>query len=639
MAPYLPDLADLTGFGGLLTVLALLLVLGSAGIRSAVPPEARIVAGWGALSLVLTVWGVMTPASMRVPMVALGVVAAGLVAIAVARARLGGASGPDPANGSIPLGGLWPAAILSVPFWLALLPAFPSQVDTWLNLLPNAGYLFQHDMLPRHDRPPAWSFLPVAPYNTQYVAYAASVVAGHLVPNAMALFNLALLLLAGLLLARVLADDARNPPWWAVACGIALAIPLNPGFVPRTFLAGYGETPLAVTALVAVWLARETLAALRRNTGRIAGPAVALALVLAALVNTKQSGIGLLAPIGLSFLVLAVSDPAIGWRRGLVACVAILTPALALWLLWRGYAVTAFEAGELRPRPMSAWNFALLPTILASMLRTIVQKATFYLFLLAVLGMAVSFWRRAPRSDAATTLALIGGTCVLYNGFILFTYVAHFPPEMAVNAHSYFRYSGHLSLLVMLGLAIGLRPAAELGVLWLGRQARAAGGVAVALVALFPLAAIPMLRFDLQAPHPAVFALAPRVAEHLPDKARLAVLVPGDPFDAAGSLLRGALLYLPPYRTDLDFVTVNRADAATLDDLRRRGVGLALISCVPAGLPITAPGGDPAGQAALLRATEVGWTVVQAWDWPRDHAQARFGALLDRPTFCAAPAR
>ena len=86
-----------------------------------------------------------------------------------------------------------------------MLPAWPSQVDTWLNLLPNAAYLFDHDMLPRQDRPPSWSFIPVAPYNTQFVAYAASVVAGRLIPNAMALFNLALLAAAGLLLARVLA--------------------------------------------------------------------------------------------------------------------------------------------------------------------------------------------------------------------------------------------------------------------------------------------------------------------------------------------------------------------------------------------------------------------------------------------------
>jgi len=646
MAPYLPGLSDLTGFAGLLTALGLFLLLGSAGVRSAIPPEVRIVAGWGALCLALTVWGVVTPAPMLVPLIALAV--GGLI-IAAARgrrmttvARAGeaasnerkteghGTSHPPHHSGSIKLGGLWPAAVLSIPFWLALLPAFPSQVDTWLNLLPNAGYLFQHDMLPRHDRPPSWSFLPVAPYNTQFVAYAASVAAGHLVPNAMALFNLALLLLAGLLLARVLADNATNPPWWAVACGIALAIPLNPGFVPRTFLAGYGETPLAVTALVAVWLAADVLGALRRGGDWVRGSAIPLALVLVALVNTKQSGIGLLLPIGLTFLALAVSDPAIGWRRGLVAGATILAPALALFLLWRFYAVTAFDAGELRPRPMSEWNFALLPTILASMVRTIVQKATFYLFLLAVLAMAVSFWRRAPRSDTATLLALIGGTCVLYNGFILFTYVAHFPPEMAVNAHSYFRYSGHLSLLVMLGLAIGLRPAAELGVTWLGTRARVAGGVAIGLVALFPLAAIPLLRFDLQAPHPAVFALAPRVAAHLPAGARVAVLVPGDPFDAAGSLLRGALLYLPPRRPDLDFVTVNRADAATLDALHRQGVGFALLSCVPPTLP-----GDHAGKAALLRRSEPGWTVIEAWPWPAEHASARFGALLDRPTFCA----
>ncbi len=617
MAPYLPDAGDLTGLLGLVAALALFLGLGSvaAGAR-AVVPESRIVAGWGLACLVLTAWGVAGLSSLRVPLLVLGLLALWPVA-----RRLAGGVGIGAGTG------LGIAALLSIPYWLVMLPAWPSQVDTWLNLLPNAAYLVDHGMLPRHDRPPAWSFLPVAPYNTQFASFIASVVAGHLVANGMALFNLALLLLAGLLIARVLSPDPDRPPVWAVAAGIALAIPLNPGFVPRTFLSGYGETPLAVTALVAAWLAADVLAAMAR---RAPAPWVPLALVLAALVNTKQSGIGLLLPVGVSFAVLAVTHPAIGWRRGLGATAAILAPALALWLAWRGYALTAFQAGELRPLPVERWNVPLLPVILAAMARTIVQKATFYLCLLGVLALAVAHWRRAARSNTATRLALIGGIAVLYNGFLLLTYVAHFPPEMAINAHSYFRYSGHLSLLVMAGLALGLRPAAELVVDWLGDRVRQARIGLVALGLIFPVAAVGLLRFDLQVPQPAVFALGPRIAAHLPADARVAVLAPSDPFDAAGSLVRGVLLYLPPRRPALDLLARNRADAATLEDLRAQGAGHAVITCVPPGLPFGA-----AGQAALLRATADGWALVEAWSWPPIPAKERLGALLERPVFCA----
>lgn len=629
MSPYLPTIQDLTGFYGLALTILLFLWLGSAACRLIPSPEIRVVAGWGALCLVLTAWGVATPWSLRIPLVGVALLAVLLLLVGSLASR------PDPTPWSA-WAGIDRMAILTLPFWFTLLPAFPSQVDTWLNLLPNTAYLYDHGLLPRHDRPPSWSFLPVAPYNTQFAAFAASVAAGHLMANGLALFNLALLALAGLLFARILADDHRGgaPPWWALACGLALVIPLNPGFVPRSFLSGYGETPLAVTALFAVWLAALVIQRLA-DRQPCHGHVTALALILAALVNIKQSGIGLLLPIGISFLVLTVNHPAIGWRRGILSTLAVLTPALGLWLVWRGYVAVAFEVGELRPLPFSAWNLALLPTILGAMLKTIVQKATFYLCLLAVLALAAAMWRRARWSFESTLLMLIAGTTILYNGFMLFTYVAHFPPPMARNAHSYFRYSGHLSLLVMLGLTVALRPAAELAVMALGSRARWAGIAAIVLVAAFPLVAIPMLRFDRQAPQPAIVALARHIAQMVPDQARLAVVVPGDPFDAAGSAIRGALLYLPPRRPKLDLVTVNRADEATLASLHQQGLAYAVLSCVRPGLETIGLTATHHGKGALLRSAPSGWVVDAVWAWPAEHATARFGALLERPVFCA----
>ena len=65
-----------------------------------------------------------------------------------------------------------------------------------------------------------------------------------------------------------------------------------------------------MTALFAVWLAAELLGGSRARHC-LATVAAPLALVLAALVNIKQSGIGLLVPIGVTMLVLARADPAI----------------------------------------------------------------------------------------------------------------------------------------------------------------------------------------------------------------------------------------------------------------------------------------------------------------------------------------
>jgi hypothetical protein len=122
--------------------------------------------------------------------------------------------------------------IITLPLWLILLPFRPSQYDTWMNLLPNAAYLFNYDMLPTAVRSESWSFLPVAPYNTQFAAYLASVFSGAFAESAMSWFNVGLLLSASLLLAREIAGPAPSLRWWACASAALLVMPLNPGSAP-----------------------------------------------------------------------------------------------------------------------------------------------------------------------------------------------------------------------------------------------------------------------------------------------------------------------------------------------------------------------------------------------------------------------
>ena len=618
MTPYLPSLHDLEGAAGLLATLALFLVLGAlAGPRRGWP-EGALIAGWGLACCVLTVWGVVTPVSLRIPMAGLVMAALACPLVPAWRRRIGA------------LGGAGRVLLLSLPIWLVMLPARPSQVDTWLNLLPNAGYLFTYDMLPTAARPPSYSFLPVAPYNTQFTAYIASVLSGGFADSAMALFSLALQCAAALLLARVLAGRAEKLPWWACAGGLALAVPLNPGFVPRIFLASYGEAPLAVTALFGVWLAVDLIALLAEGDAWPSA-AVALGLVLAALVNIKQSGVGLMLPIGAMLLLLVWLHPRIPRGRGLRAVLVALAPGTALYLIWRVFAVRSFVAGELEPLPFAAWNFPLLPHILLAMLRAMIQKATFFLCLAAVVGGGAWAWRRARLTRDGMLLVMIGGVTLLFNAFLVFTYIAHFPPVMAEQAHSYFRYASQLSLLVMLGLAVLLRPVAAA---WLRRhedRARRMGRVLVALMVILPFALVTPLRFDLEPPQPTLWRLGHDVAEQVPDHARLAVIVPHDPDDAVGSLLRGVLLFTPPARPHLDLRTVPNAAPGTLASLAAAGYRLALLTCAES-VP-----GLPANAAALLRYQDDAWKPVRVWPYPAGLAHRRFTALLPPPALCAGP--
>jgi hypothetical protein len=351
---------------------------------------------------------------------------------------------------------------------------------------------------------------------------------------------------------------------------------------------------------------------------------------LAALVNIKQSGVGELLSVGLPLLAVALVHPRIPVRRGLVVGAAALLPALLLALAWRVFVEQAFVGGELKPLPFAAWNFSLLPTILGAMLRIAVQKATLFVLIAAALGVAVWQCRRDPWSRRGLLFMLTAGVVVLFNGFLVVTYVVHFPAGMAADAHSYFRYASQLSLVVILALTVAARPFAAYWLTKVPARARYAGAAAIVLVLAIPPAIAGMLRYDLGQPQPLLWDLGHRAAAEIHPGDRLALLVPGDVYDSVGSMLRGVILFTAPRRPGLDIQTRTEADPGTLEAAASAGYTLALISCTPAGLD-----GVPPGVAALLRHVGDGWRLVQAWPYPADIAHWRFAALLARAPLCA----
>src|SRR5215469_7112904 len=283
MALYLPGLTGLLAVAITWGIGAVLLLGGTAfaGNRSA--PEFRITAGWGALCVALTLWGVFVPASLRVPAIAL--LAAVLTAQFLPGRRVIRAD-------AVALGRL---LLVTLPVWAVMAGVRPSQIDTFLNLLPNADYLVDIGLLPTASLPPSYSFIPAAPYDTQFLAFLGSLVWPDYPAAGMSLVNVMLRLLAGLAIARVLSRAAGASSWSATALGMLLVTLLDPGFVPRFDFSAYGETALGVTALLAAFL----YVAAQEGRPR----PLELSLILAAMINTKQSGIGLvLAVFGAAIL-------------------------------------------------------------------------------------------------------------------------------------------------------------------------------------------------------------------------------------------------------------------------------------------------------------------------------------------------
>src|SRR5258707_6135571 len=87
------------------------------------------------------------------------------------------------------------------------------------------------------------------------------------------------------------------------------------------------------------------------------------------------------------------------------------------------------------------------------------------------------------------------------------TYIAAFPPEMSVEAHSYFRYNPHLSLVLVLSLALAARDFGAAAWLLRHDRLRLASAAVLVLAAFAPGAVAERLRVLLDTAQPIVFGV------------------------------------------------------------------------------------------------------------------------------------
>jgi hypothetical protein len=606
-----PSGADLAGWAGVFFASLVLMGFGRLLTVGRTTPEASLIVGWGAAVFLLTFWGVVTPASMRIPAALLS--ALGLVALVWSRTRLSQEQWLS----------LWRILVLALPLLAVMASARPSLPDTWLNLLPNAAYIYDHGFFPADARPPAHSFIAGAPYNMQLAAFLAGLVTPDFPASAMIDFNVILLLAAALLLARLAAgEEERAPSWSLVALGLLLVTLLNPGFSPRFHLSGYSETSVTVTLMFAGWFAARALD--RLSGGRDAALDFwALALTLTALVNIKQESValafGVLVAAGALSLIARNAH-----TRSLTGLMLAALPALLLYLGWRWYVLSHFALGELKGMPFAEWHIRELPLILWNMLRAVGSRAFLFVVLIVVLAVAVRrLWRR--EFDVATRLgAMLIGVTVIYNAALLFAYVAHFVGEMGIGAHSYFRYNTHLSLLMMAALVLIARhwQWSKFG----GRWHRFVPALLIVVVLLDAFPFLRMLRFDLEVPNLRAFSLAHEAAARIVDKERLLLILPGD----NGTLpptIEGVLRYTAPRRPNvvLDVESEIGAGLARTDYTR------AVLSCATSDVA-----GVPAGNAALLDHVGSEWRVTTIWPYDSVPRGARWSQVLAPKPLCLA---
>jgi hypothetical protein len=289
-------------------------------------------------------------------------------------------------------------------------------------------------------------------------------------------------------------------------------------------------------------------------------------------------------------------------------------PALALYAVWRLYVATHLTGGENEILPLARWRVAELPAIAARIAHIWLEKATFFGILAVTLAIGARRWVSGARDDATLVVMLLLGCFALYDGFLLFIYVAHFQGQMSSNAQSYYRLNTELALLLMIGLVLLLRaPAAR----WLSATSwrRALPSLAVIAALALPVGFFERVRFDLRRARFVPWTVAEAVVPQLAPTDRLAILSTGSNPD--GPLeLRGYLGLLAP---QIDAQALRFAPLSVIPDLPARGFDRLLVTCaaaVQADLPHNA--------AALFAWDGARWQPRAVW--PLDtHPGALFG--------------
>ncbi len=617
---------------GLLAVFAsglVMLLLGRAILGPRVLPELAVVSGWGAICLVLTLWGASTPQTMRIPAAALVGVAA--IAAVLPRGRL---SAPD----VIALGKL---LLIGLPLIALLAAAYPSGPDTFTNQLPNAAYLYDYGQFPAANRPPMLAVWPAFPYNLQLAAFLPALLVPSFPPNVLTHVNLLLELAFALLLARSMrgpqAAGTLAPSWAAVGGGILLTTYFNPGFSPSLQFSGYGDPTIAVTVAFAAWQAERLLAALAGDRS-VAEERLTLVFVLLAGVAIKQVSIFLMASVVVTAFLLGAFDRRIGPAKAFLSLATAFLPAVLLVGVWRFYVFTHFAPDdELRFLPLKEWGFANIPAILSNMAFRIWQKLPFFVLLYGVSLSAVPVVLQRGLTPAARLFLLTLGVTLLYTAFLIFTYISHFPREIGASAHSFFRYNTHLGLLATVAIVVYARESwIRRGSPPLGQGWRAVAVAAIVLAVVAPVATAGWTRGDRRQPQPLIWDLAAWTAPYLHDGDRVALLLPGDNRSVA-FMLRVAIAISQPRHTLANFDDLPRADPAALSAVHGRGDNFTLISCVPAALAASQTGQSlklPTGQAVLLAKTDSGWKLIGTHPYPTIPAPEHWTTELSSGPFC-----
>lgn len=580
------------------------LIAGRDGLRNAYPFY-----GWGVVTLLFILGGVFTSLSFTALTIIAGVIAAAGAVVLVRR------------DGTIVSADLLKLAALTFPLLLLVSAMTGSQWDEFSHWLPSSRFLFETDGFPSVADPHTGSTLSAYPYGWPVLIYLASRLTGQFIESVGAVLNIFMLLNFGLVIAGIirsgateLADNTLRKGWGLIALGALAVTILNPTFVQKLVLTSYSGVPTAVTAAIGCILCWRLLAPLgdgdRGTTMSLAWQA---GLVFAVLVNVRQPNLVLFLLTIIAVLVVVIRDQGISLRAIVTPLIVMVVPPLIVYFAWRYHVAVVLPGQEFAIRPVSGWNFDILPDVLAGM-ATVATKKGVYFGLMAIV-LVIGFLGLLRPDTPLRRLALMASVITVgYHAFLLLIYIAAFDRGSALSVASYWRFSTHAGLI---GLAVAAYGAARLWRRFLGDVTLKPwhrGAVIVLLIAV-PFGFAEKLRFDREYPKPHLRMVTAEAKPLIPKDARLFILDPAGSGES-GVMTRFDLGRHLTYTGQLVGASSVKAETIRTRLAAKKSTDALIFSVTPAvaealALPLTATA------SYLVNKTSDGrWQVKKSWPIP-----------------------
>ena len=445
--------------------------------------------GWSIVSSIFTLGGVFTTISFT----AIGLT---LAALAVPAGFLAYRR-----DGHLVPAGTNRVIILALPLLVLVSGMVGSQWDEFSNWLTTPKLLLEIHAFPTEENAHRGGNLIANPFGWHYINYMASSIGGQFIENAGALTNVLILLTFSFVSIRLIRTgmghehDDSNPSWKLCAIGVLSTTLLSTTFAQKVVLTAYVDVSTAALTGLAAVIGWHMLGALsdgrRRESLQFA---LQLGLLMALLVNLKQSTLAMAVIITGALLLAGLRDPKVKIFDLIFLLPRIVIPAVIIYLAWRYYVLQELTGKEMLILPYSSWAIEYIPQILQKMLVVLSKKGAYLLLLLVVIGFGVRgmAYYRTPFDRFAIIAAAI---FIGHNAFLLFSYVAAFGKTDALKVSSYWRYNMQLG---MVGVAFSAYGA---GILWQKYRTRwqwpnNLSWLPVVLIILAPFIFANKLRFD-----------------------------------------------------------------------------------------------------------------------------------------------